>query len=186
MNMIIKNAVELDFKIKLYFLIGIPDETKEDIEELAQYMKKIANMHYNIRNVKFSVNPLIPKPHTPLQWESYDFKDIKNKTRYLKKEMKKYNIKCESPKKSMIQYILSCGNRDVGAIIEKSLTKIPTLKEWKELLPNYSIEDKLPWDNIEVSVNKRFLKMEYARLKKIKQTPWCESGPCYNCGACEK
>lgn len=183
---VIKNAVELDFKIKLYFLIGIPGETKEDIKELAQYMKKIANMHYNIKNVKFSVNPLIPKPHTPLQWEKYDFKDIKNKTRYLKKEMKKYNIKCESPKKSMIQYILSCGNRDVGAIIERSITKTPTLKEWKELLPNYSIDDELPWDNIEVSVNKRFLKIEYARLKKIKQTPWCETGACYNCGACEK
>ncbi|MDO5861051.1 radical SAM protein [Methanobrevibacter sp.] len=183
---VIKNAVDLDFKIKLYFLIGIPGESKEDIEELAEYMKKIANMHYNIKNVKFSVNPLIPKPHTPMQWEPYDFKDIKNKTRYLKKEMKKYNIKCESPKKSMIQYILSCGNRDVGAIIEKSLTKTPTLKEWKEILPNYNIDDELPWDNINVSVEKRFLKIEHSRLNNLKQTPWCATSECYNCGACEK
>lgn len=183
---VIKNAIDLDFKIKLYFLIGIPNETKEDIGELAEYMKKIANMHKNTNNVKFSVNPLIPKPQTPLQWEPYDFKDIKSKTRYLKKEMKKYNIKCESPKKGLIQYILSCGNRAVGELIEKSLVKTPTLKEWMEFIPNYNIDDELPWSNIDVGVNERFLKIENRRLKNLKQTPWCETSPCYNCGACEK
>ena len=183
---VIKDAVDLDFKIKLYFLIGIPGESKEDIEELTDYMKKIAKMHNNIHNIKFSVNPIIPKPHTPLQWEQYDFKDIKNKTRYIKKEMRRYNIKCESPKKGMIQYILSCGNREVGALVEKSLTKPPTLKEWRGLLPNYSICDQLPWSNIDVGVNERFLKIENKRLKNLKQTPWCETSPCYNCGACEK
>ena len=183
---VIKNAIDLDFKIKLYFLIGIPNETKEDIGELAEYMKKIASMHKNTNNVKFSVNPLIPKPQTPLQWEHYDFKDIKSKTRYLKKEMKKYNIKCESPKKGLIQYILSCGNRAVGELIEKSLVKTPTLKEWMEFIPNYNIDDELPWSNIDVGVNERFLKIENRRLKNLKQTPWCETSPCYNCGACEK
>ena len=182
---VIKDAVELDFKIKLYFLIGIPGESKDDIEELVGYMKKIAEMHSNIRNVKFSVNPIIPKPHTPLQWEQYDFKDIKNKTRYIKKEMRRYNIKCESPKKGMIQYILSCGNREVGELIEKSLINPPTLKEWRELLPDYDIGDELPWSNIDVGVNESFLKIENKRLKNLKQTPWCETSPCYNCGACE-
>lgn len=183
---VIKNAVELDFNIKLYFLIGIPGENEEDIKELCQYMKKIANMHTNKKRVKFSVNPVIPKPQTPLQWEHYDFKDIKRKTRYIKKEMKNYNIKCESPKKGLIQYILSCGNRQVGAIIEKSLAKSVTLKEWKELIPNYNIDDLLPWSNIDVGINEKFLKIEHRRLKNLKQTPWCETSPCYNCGACEK
>lgn len=183
---VIKNAVDLDFKIKLYFLIGIPGETMDDIEELCEYMKRIADMHTSIRNVKFSVNPIIPKPHTPLQWETYNFKDIKKKTRYIKKEMRKYNIKCESPKKGLIQYILSCGNSDVGALIEKSLTKEVTLKEWKELTPKYEIDDSLPWRNINVGVSERFLKIENKRLRNLKQTPWCETSPCYNCGACEK
>lgn len=183
---VIHDAVELDFKIKLYFLIGIPGETFEDIEKLVDYMKKIAGMHTSIKNVKFSINPLIPKPQTPLQWETYNFKDIKNKTRYIQREMKQYNIKCESPKKGLMQYILSCGNSDVGSIIEKSLTKKPTLKEWKELTPNYRLEDDLPWSKINVGVSERFLKIENRRLKNLKQTPWCETGVCYNCGACGK
>ena len=182
---VIKNAVELNFKIKLYFLIGLPGETHEDIIELCEYMKKIADMHTNIKNVKFSINPVIPKPHTPLQWEPYNFKDIKKKTRYIQKEMKNYNIKCESPKKGLIQYTLSCGNRQVGELIEKSLVKSPTLKEWKQISPDYDIDDKLPWSNIDVGVNEKFLKTEHRRLKNLKQTPWCETSPCYNCGACE-
>ena len=182
---VIKNAVELNFKIKLYFLIGLPGETHEDIIELCEYMKKIADMHTNIKNVKFSINPVIPKPHTPLQWEPYNFKDIKKKTRYIQKEMKNYNIKCESPKKGLIQYTLSCGNRQVGELIEKTLVKSPTLKEWKQLSPDYDIDDKLPWSNIDVGVNEKFLKTEHRRLKNLKQTPWCETSPCYNCGACE-
>ena len=183
---VIENAVDLDFNIKLYFLIGIPGETMEDIESLCEYMKKIAHMHKNPRKVKFSVNPLIPKPHTPLQWESYDFKDIKKKTRYIKKEMKNYNIKCESPKKGLVQYILSCGDRSIGELIEKSLTKPLTLKEWREITPDYDIDDILPWNNIDVGVNEKFLRIEHKRLKNLKQTPWCETSPCYNCGACEK
>jgi radical SAM superfamily enzyme YgiQ (UPF0313 family) len=183
---VIKNAVELDFNIKLYFLIGIPGESDEDIIELCEYMKKIANMHTNPKRVKFSVNPLIPKPHTPLQWEGYDFKDIKKKTRFIQKEMKNYNIKCESPKKGLVQYILSCGDRTVSALIEKSLTKQPTLKEWREITPKYEIDDLLPWSNIDIGVSERFLKIENKRLRNLKQTPWCETSPCYNCGACEK
>ena len=183
---VIKNAVELDFNIKLYFLIGIPTESMEDIYDLCEYMKKIAHMHKNPKKVKFSINPVIPKPHTPLQWEGYDFKDIKKKTRYIKKEMKDYNIKCESPKKGLVQYILSCGNRAIGEEIEKSLTKTVTLKEWRELTPKYEIDDVLPWSNIDIGVKERFLKIEHRRLRNLKQTPWCETGPCYNCGACEK
>lgn len=183
---VIKNSVELDFNIKLYFLIGIPGESDGDIHELCEYMKKIASMHKNPKRVKFSVNPVIPKPHTPLQWECYDFKDIKRKTRYIQKEMKNYNIKCESPKKGLIQYILSCGDRGISTIIEKSLEKQPTLKEWREITPKYNIDEKLPWSNIDIGVNERFLKIEHKRLKNMKQTPWCETSPCYKCGACEK
>ncbi|MDO5848816.1 MAG: radical SAM protein [Methanobrevibacter sp.] len=182
---VVKNAFDLNFNMKLYFIIGLPNETMDDIRELVEFMKKIASFRKN-NSIRFSVNPLIPKPHTPLQWETYDLKDIKRKMRFIKKEMKNYKIKFESPKKGMIQYILSCGNRAVSQIIEKSLTENITMKEWKKYLPDYSLEDPLPWDNIDVGVKKKFLEREYRRIETGKQTPWCDVDVCYNCGACNK
>lgn len=181
---VIKNAVELNFNIKLYFLIGLPNETKKDIDELADYIEKIASMHKSRKYIKFSINQVIPKPQSPLQWERYNFKDIKSKTRHLKKRLKKYNVKYESPKKGLIQYILSCGNNEVGTLLEKSLTQDVTLKEWEEYLPNYDIDDELPWSKIDVGIKNEFLKAENRRLTTLKQTPWCGNSPCYNCGSC--
>ncbi|MBE6505111.1 MAG: radical SAM protein [Methanobrevibacter millerae] len=182
---VIEDAVELDFNIKLYFLIGLPYETMDDIKSLCEYIEKIAKMHTSRHKIKFSINPVVPKPHTPLQWVGYNFKDLKRKSKYIKKNLRKYNIKIESPKKALIQYILSCGNSDISTIIEKSLTKNVTLHEWMEYLPEYDIDDELPWDNIDIGVKKEFLKIEYKRLESKKQTPWCEKSPCYNCGACK-
>lgn len=182
---VVKNAFDLGFNMKLYFIIGLPTETMDDIAELVEFMKKIAGFRKG-NSVRFSINPLIPKPHTPLQWETYDLKDIKKKMRFIKKEMKNYKIKLESPKKGMIQYILSCGNRSVSHIIEKSLTKDITVKDWKMHLPDYSMEDELPWDNIDVGVKRKFLEIERRRISTGKQTPWCEVDVCYNCGACNK
>ena len=156
-----------------------------DIKYLCSYIEKIAEMHTSRHKIKFSINPIVPKPHTPLQWTSYNFKDIKHKSKYIKKNLRKYNIKIESPKKALIQYILSCGNSDVSTIIEKSLTQNITIHEWMEYLPQYNIDDELPWDKINTGVKKEFLKMEYKRMKTKKQTPWCNESPCYNCGACE-
>ena len=181
---VIRDAVELDFNIKLYFLIGLPYESMDDIKSLCEYIEKIANMHTSRHKIKFSINPVVPKPHTPLQWTSYNFKDIKHKSKYIKKNLRKFDIKIESPKKALIQYILSCGNKDVSTIIEKSIHKNVTIHEWMEYLPEYDIDDELPWDKIDIGVKKEFLKIEYKRLESKKQTPWCDNSPCYNCGAC--
>lgn len=182
---VVRDAFDLSFNMKLYFIIGLPNETMEDIAELVEFMKRIASFRGN-NSIRFSVNPLIPKPHTPLQWEKYNLKDIKRKMRFIKKEMKNYKIKFESPKKGMIQYILSCGDTSISHIIEKSAAGSVTVGEWKRHLPDYSIGDPLPWDSIDVGISKKFLEIEYRRINTGKQTPWCEAGPCYNCGACNK
>ncbi|MBO5840069.1 MAG: radical SAM protein [Methanobrevibacter sp.] len=237
---VISDAVELGFNIKLYFLIGLPYESEDDIEELANMMKQIDSMKYNIDSnftssiklndnsiksisnsasendalssaakskksgkkdkktksrkdksrkkpkvsISFSVNPVIPKPHTPLQWESYDMKEIKSKIKYLKKSLKGLDIKFDSAKMGLIQYVLSCGDKDIGDLIERSLNEKISIREWGENAPSYDLEDELPWDSINVSVSKEFLKSEYEKIKTGEQTPWCEDGICYNCGAC--
>ena len=224
---VINDAVELGFNIKLYFLIGLPYETQDDIDELASLMKQIDSMKYNIDSnsessiksndisiksmsnssskndsafsrkksksskkkskvsISFSVNPVIPKPHTPLQWESYDMKGIKSKIRYLKKNLKGLDIKFDSAKMGLIQYVLSCGDKEIGDLIERSLNEKISIKEWAQNAPNYEFGDDLPWDSIDVSVSKDFLISEYEKIGTSEQTPWCEGGPCYNCGACD-
>lgn len=232
---VISDAVELGFNIKLYFLIGLPYESEDDIGELANMMKQIDSMKYNIDSnptssiklndnsikstlnsssgndsvssaskskksrkkdkksksnkkakvsISFSVNPVIPKPHTPLQWERYDMKEIKSKIRYLKKNLKGLDIKFDSAKMGLIQYVLSCGDKDIGNLIERSLNEKISIREWGEKAPSYDLEDDLPWDSINVSVSKEFLKSEYEKIKTGEQTPWCEDGICYDCGAC--
>lgn len=232
---VISDAVELGFNIKLYFLIGLPYESEDDIGELANMMKQFDSMKYNIDSnptssiklndnpikstlnsssgndsvssaskskksrkkdkksksnkkakvsISFSVNPVIPKPHTPLQWERYDMKEIKSKIRYLKKNLKGLDIKFDSAKMGLIQYVLSCGDKDIGNLIERSLNEKISIREWGENAPSYDLEDELPWDSINVSVSKEFLKSEYEKIKTGEQTPWCEDGICYDCGAC--
>ena len=234
---VISDAVELGFNIKLYFLIGLPYESEEDINELASLMKQIDSMKYNIDlksetsikkgelssktlsneskkkgeaskkkskknfildgeaskkkskkkakvSIKFSVNPVIPKPHTPLQWETYDMKSIKSKIKYLKKNLKGLDIKFDSAKMGLIQYVLSCGDKELSRLLEESLNRKISIKEWKEHAPHYEFGDELPWDCINVSVDKEFLKSEYEKIKTGEQTPWCEEDACYNCGAC--
>ena len=129
---VVKDAVELGFNIKLYFIIGLSSSSDEDIVELKDFIKIIDSMKYDIDSnsksssrkakvsIKFSVNPLIPKPHTPMQWNAYDMKDIKSKIRYLKKNLKGVDIKFDSAKMGLIQYVLSCGDRDIGELLEKS------------------------------------------------------------------
>ena len=51
------------------------------------YIEKIAKMHTSTHKVKFSINPVVPKPHTPLQWTSYNFKDVKRKSKYITKKL---------------------------------------------------------------------------------------------------
>ncbi len=224
---VINDAIELGFNIKLYFLIGLPYETQEDIEELASLMKQIDSMKHNIDSnskssiklndissksmsnssskngdglsrkksksfkkkskvsISFSVNPVIPKPHTPLQWGSYDLKEIKSKIRYLKKNLKGLDIKFDSAKLGLIQYVLSCGDKEIGNLIERSLNEKISIKEWAQNAPDYKFGDDLPWDSIDVSVSKDFLISEYEKIRTSEQTPWCEDGPCYNCGACD-
>lgn len=193
---VVKDAVELGFNIKLYFIIGLSSSSDEDIVELKDFIKIIDSMKYDIDSnsksssrkakvsIKFSVNPLIPKPHTPMQWNAYDMKDIKSKIKYLKKNLKGADIKFDSAKMGLIQYVLSCGDRDIGELLEKSLTRKISMKEWKENAPNYSLGDELPWDLIDVSVSKEFLISEHEKMETKKQTPWCEEFGCYDCGAC--
>jgi radical SAM superfamily enzyme YgiQ (UPF0313 family) len=105
-------------KIKLYFMIDLPTEIKEDIEGIPILIKNILNIGIKKRNLSISVNNFIPKPHTPFQWSRIsNIKDIRGKIKYLNNELKKQlGIKTSfsDPKWARIQIILSRGDKTIA------------------------------------------------------------------------
>ena len=181
---VVKEALNIGLNVKMYFLVGSPTETQKDIQKLSELMKSLLNISKKRNSIRFSVNPLIPKPHTPLQWKGYDLKLMKSKINFLKSNLKNTPLKIESPRIGLIQHVLSNGSSEIGPMIEKSLIKKIPIKEWNKFTSAKDIESKLPWDNIDIGLKNNFLKKEYLKLIDGTETPWCEESPCYNCGPC--
>lgn len=180
-----KMALEKGMNVKMYFLLGTPGETNEDIQEMGQLMKDIQKISPRRNAIRFSVNPLIPKPHTPLQWEGFDMGVLKSKIKYLKSQMGRYPLKIDSPRMGLIQYVLSTGGMEIGDLIEESWQKNIPLSKWKKFASPKDLEAELPWKNIHVGLRDDFLREEYSKLFSGKITPWCEEAKCYNCGSCD-
>ncbi len=181
---VIEKAFERNMNVKLYFLAGLPTETRDDVREMVEFIKNINQISKKKNAVRISINPFIPKPHTPFQWESFDFNDLKSKFHYLNENLKKVSLKIENLEGAFIQHILSVGDESIGDIIEKTYKKKLKFREWKEIDIKWDLEDELPWKNIDVGIKSEFLKQEYQKALKGDITPWCETFGCYKCGAC--
>ncbi|RLF61092.1 MAG: radical SAM protein [Thermoplasmata archaeon] len=155
---------------KLYFILGIPTEDEEDIKEEAELVKKIKG------KIKLSINPLIPKPHTPFQWIGLDsISNVKYKVKLLRKILKgRAKIEVENLKKSFLQATISRGDEKLGEIIEKAFFYGKGLgafrRAFKECNMEYghytrelSLDEELPWSKIGIGISEKFLKSEYKK-----------------------
>nr|WP_319374575.1 radical SAM protein [uncultured Methanobacterium sp.] len=179
-----ETAFDLNLNVKLYFLVGLPTETHADLEDMVNLIRDLQVMVPHRDSLRISVNPFIPKPHTPFQWMEFNLKDIKAKVKYLKKQAKMRHFKVENPNKSLAQYILSVGGVELSPMIEASSFKQVPLGEWKKITPKLKLGDELPWKEIDVGIDDKFLENEYEKALNGDLTPWCETFGCYNCGAC--
>ena len=179
-----ETAFNLKLNVKLYFLVGLPTETHDDLEDLMNLIRDLEVMAPHPDSLRISINPFIPKPHTPFQRTEFNLKDIKAKVKYLKKHSKNRHFKVENPNKSLVQYILSMGGTELSDIIEESSKRRVPLGEWKKLIPHLKLGAELPWKDINVSINDEFLEEEYKKALHGDLTPWCETFGCYNCGSC--
>lgn len=183
---VIKRASEYNLNVKLYFMIGLPTETREDLEDLVNLINQLEKIPERKAALRISVNPFIPKPHTPFQWQIFDFNSIKEKIKFLRSHLKKKNLKIDSPRIGLLQYVLSMGNAQLGEIIEKSQKNRVSPKEWEKITPHWDLDSVLPWRNIDVRIGTDFLKKEYLKAMDGDVTPWCETFGCYECGVCDK
>lgn len=178
---IVSKAVEYNMNLKLYYLIGTPLETKEDINDLSIFMKNLSKISPKKSGVKFSVNPLIPKPHTPMQWTGFNLTDIKQKIKFLRKTMGNVPIKFNSPRLSLTQYVLSCKGKEISNLIVKNVKSNVSTSEWKKHSTGYQLDETLPWKNIDLDLKSDFLLNEREKMLNNELTPWCVENGCYGC-----
>ncbi len=158
--------------VKLYFMIGLPTETDDDIRELIDLVRKVRDI---IPRVSVSINPLVPKPHTPFQWLPYTgFRDVREgmielsrRSKIIKKELSRIaDVSIERIEDFALQTILSRGDREVGDLIEigratlKTAEKLGLLKYLEEI----PIDKELPWDFIDHGYKKERLIEEYETI----------------------
>ncbi len=192
------------FSVRLYFLVGLPTESMDDVEEIVKLVKrfkhhmvKASAKRGRIGSIKLSVNCFVPKAFTPFQWHPMDEVDsLKSKQKWLKKALVKeggVKINFDIPKWAYIQTLLSMGDRRVGAII---LRTHQIGGDWKRALtrsdlnPDFfvyrgkDIGEILPWDILDHGISKAYLAQEYRRALEAKPSPLCEPSKCTRCGVC--
>ena len=170
-------AVDKGLAVKMYFLIGTPGETLKDLVELAKLIKEL----YKLGPVKFSINPLIPKAHTPLQWEAFNFDEMKAKIKFLKSKLVGVPVKVESPRLALIQHVLSTGGPEISDLIERAWLGKATLRDWKLENKGRQLGEELPWSKIDVGLREDFIMEEYMKMKEDNLTSYCELDSCYKC-----
>jgi radical SAM family uncharacterized protein len=190
--------------LKLYFIIGLPTETREDVDAiitLARAVHEVQLKHARslgrIGRITLSVNSFVPKPFTPFQWEPMEpIESLNKKLRSLEKVVRtigNLNIIHDLPKWEYLQALLSRGDRRVGKLIRAAQENGG---DWKKAARSTAIDtdfyvyrrrefnEQLPWDFIDIGVRKEYLMNEYQRALAEKFTPPCKVGSCKTCGVC--
>ena len=194
-------------RVKLYFMMGLPTETEEDLNgiiELAKYALKLGrSMGRKRLSVAVSVAGFVPKAHTPFQWERQNsIQELKDKGRYLKSQIKDkaISLNYHEPEVTFLEGVLSRGDERTADVIERawrtgarfdSWTETFDLTRWLDAFEYCGLEpleftrergesEILPWDFIDAGINKNFLLRERHKAYKGELTRDCKSG----CGAC--
>jgi radical SAM family uncharacterized protein len=178
-------------KVKLYFMCGLPGERPADLDGIVAMAETIARIGKDVTgryaDVTASVSNFIPKPHTPYQWNGLKGRDyLQWAHRYLRSKVKlrSVTVKCHDIERSMLEGILTRGDRRVAVALEEAWRRGARLDAWNEHfkpqlwwetfadlgfdVPFYShrerpIEEVLPWDHIRIKYGREYLAKEQNR-----------------------
>ncbi|MDA3833937.1 MAG: TIGR03960 family B12-binding radical SAM protein [Spirochaetales bacterium] len=192
--------------LKLYFMIGLPTETEDDVEEIIKLCVKIkqrflesSRAKKHIGQITVSLNPFVPKPFTPFQWVAMDDeRTLKKKIKRVKDGLKKVaniRVNTEIPRHAYIQALFSRGDRKVAKILSMANHNYgswaKTLKA-TDLNPDFytlrdrALDELLPWDFIDHGIRKTYLKIEYKKALQGKISEPCKVESCTICRVCKK
>jgi radical SAM family uncharacterized protein len=195
--------------IKLYFMIGHPSETLEDVQAISDLCKAVLaegrKVIGNRAKVHAGVSTFVPKPHTPFQWVPCDSLDqIRAKQDLLKRELRGHGLKLNwnDPHETHLEAWLSRGDRRVAEVVYEAWKRGARFDAWQEA-PTYDlwieafdtvgldpsfythrarpVDEAFPWDHISTTVRKKFLSDDYLWSLKGHTRVDCRH-QCFACG----
>ena len=199
--------------IKLYFMIGHPMETMEDVQAIADLAHRVLaegrKFHGKKASVNVGVSTFIPKPQTPFQWEPMDeTEQVYEKINLLKAQVRGQGLRLRwnNPKESLFEGYLSRGDRRLAEVVELAWRKGAKFDAWHEhhaeeawqealaevgLDPRFythrkrTIDEIFPWEHIDIAVTKKFLTQDYLMSQEQETRIDCRH-QCFACGILPK
>lgn len=198
--------------LKLYFMVGLPTETMEDLQGIVEICRKILAQAAGPRGrarLAVGISTFVPKPHTPLQWSvQISLEETLKRLGWLRRELRKrgVQVKWQDARLSQLEGAFSRGDRRLGDVLLKAHELGCKLDGWSEHL-RYDLWEKafrdsgieleeyvsrslpldkpLPWSHLDVGVSSQFLLEEYRKAMAGEFTADCRSGDCHACGVCQ-
>jgi len=195
--------------VKLYFMVGLPTETDEDVEAIARLIEKVAAVGRSVpgrHNVNVTLSPFVPKPGTPFQWEAQEPPEvIAAKFARIRAQVRSRSVKlkCHDPAAGVVEGLLARGDSSFSAVLhtawkfgarldgwgeqfdfslwEKAFSAHAL--DWRSLLGRRPEGRKLPWHFVETPVNEPFLAAQLEQAGEEIDVGDCKDGACLDCGA---
>ncbi|HIE12521.1 MAG TPA: TIGR03960 family B12-binding radical SAM protein [Desulfotomaculum sp.] len=201
-------------RVKLYFMIGLPTETEEDLDGIARLAAAVlkagerCGVPKGRLRVTVSTACFVPKAHTPFQWEPQITRaGLRERIGYLRRKLsdRRIHFDWHDPEMSFIEAVFARGDRRLGAALLSAQRLGCRFDGWREhfdfarwqraleesgLKPEeyacrrYRYDEVLPWDHIDTGVSREFLIQEHARAFLGEVTPDCRREECIACGVC--
>ena len=195
--------------IKLYFMLGLPTETDEDLQGIVDIARRVKALPGGTgKAITVSVSTHVPKPHTPFQWaEQITPSETIRKQRLLADGLKRVgvNFRYHDHFSSFLEGVFCRGGREIADVVVRAYELGGRLDAWKEHLseeiwmqafqdcdinPYYylrerSVEETLPWDHLSCGIPKSYFAKEWRRAMSDKPTADCLTTSCSVCGACD-
>jgi radical SAM family uncharacterized protein len=196
--------------LKLYFMIGLPGETLEDVKDIVNLIEKVCKIGKEIQGnrakIGVSLSTFVPKPHTPFQWSAQNNgEQILTKHDMVKDGLNRRGLKIswQDPRASLLEAVISRGDRRTGQVIYQAWKAGSTFDAWSEhfkwenwqsaftlsgLDPAFyaqrerPLDEVLPWSHIDLGLSTAFLKHEYQKALKGEETGDCRYTGCNVCG----
>ncbi len=201
--------------VKLYFMIGLPTETDEDIQGIASLAQNVVRLYQQIKGrrgvkVTVSVSSFVPKTHTAFQWFGQNsLEELERKQHYLRSLITDRSISYHyhDAQVSILEGAFARGDRRLGEVLLKAWRSGAKFDSWSEHF-NYSVwqqafadshidpafyaqrerhfEEILPWEYVSPAVTKAYLQAEYEKAQTGEPTADCRTNTCGGCGVCQE